>query len=166
VDDEPYPADAFDAVTLCHAIEHLPDPARALGAVHRMLRPGGRLAILTPNARSLGHRWFRSSWFALDPPRHVCVFTPAALSRLLAAADFRVTYAVTSQRGAAPILTASRTIRRTGRADESAPPGWARAAEWGEWLAVAAGAGLGEEIAVVAEKQGHEPPATSSSVAR
>ena len=42
----------FDHVTVGHVIEHVHDPLEALRATHRVLRPGGRLWIGTPNLGS------------------------------------------------------------------------------------------------------------------
>jgi len=43
-------ADAtFDLVISCETIEHVVDPIKALEEVHRVLRPGGRLVLTTPN---------------------------------------------------------------------------------------------------------------------
>jgi SAM-dependent methyltransferase len=43
-------ADAtFDTVISCETIEHVVDPARALDEIYRVLRPGGRLLLTTPN---------------------------------------------------------------------------------------------------------------------
>ena len=41
--------DAFDLVVLDNVYEHLPNQRQALTAVHRALRPGGVLFLLTPN---------------------------------------------------------------------------------------------------------------------
>lgn len=46
----PYADGSFDLVTCSWVIEHLRDPARALAQVRRVLRPGGHLVFLTPNA--------------------------------------------------------------------------------------------------------------------
>lgn len=40
-----FPGDSFDAVTAGLALFHFPDPARALGEMRRVLKPGGRLAV-------------------------------------------------------------------------------------------------------------------------
>jgi 2-polyprenyl-3-methyl-5-hydroxy-6-metoxy-1,4-benzoquinol methylase len=40
---------AFDTVISCETIEHLPDPVAALREVTRVLKPGGRLFLTTPN---------------------------------------------------------------------------------------------------------------------
>jgi SAM-dependent methyltransferase len=46
----PHADGAFDTVLLCEVIEHfVADPVFALGEVHRVLAPGGRLLLTTPN---------------------------------------------------------------------------------------------------------------------
>ena len=40
---------SFDTVISTETIEHLPDPARALRELARVLKPGGRLFLTTPN---------------------------------------------------------------------------------------------------------------------
>jgi 2-polyprenyl-3-methyl-5-hydroxy-6-metoxy-1,4-benzoquinol methylase len=40
---------SFDTVISCETVEHLPDPGAALREVARVLRPGGRLFLTTPN---------------------------------------------------------------------------------------------------------------------
>lgn len=44
-----YPDAEFDTVISCETIEHVADPRRALGELARVLRPGGRLFLTTPN---------------------------------------------------------------------------------------------------------------------
>jgi 2-polyprenyl-3-methyl-5-hydroxy-6-metoxy-1,4-benzoquinol methylase len=82
--------DDFDAVTMSHVIEHVPDPVAFLDKCRRVLRPGGRLVLSTPNARSLGHKRFRQSWRGLEPPRHLNIFTPNLLGECASRAGLAV----------------------------------------------------------------------------
>ncbi|MGW3232936.1 methyltransferase domain-containing protein [Kitasatospora sp. NPDC001095] len=42
----PFPDGSFDHVFLCFVLEHLPDPAAGLAALHRVLRPGGTITVI------------------------------------------------------------------------------------------------------------------------
>lgn len=52
----PYEDGYFDRVLAIHVLEHLPDLPGALDEVHRVLRPGGRLAVAIPAEGGLAHR--------------------------------------------------------------------------------------------------------------
>ena len=152
-----YASDAFDAVTSSHTIEHLYDPAQFLRECHRILGPGGQLAIVTPNSRSLCHRFFKESWMPLDPPRHLHIFTLNSLRRLVTEAGFRNIRAWTTIRDANRLFASSQEIRRTGQHVWGSPqPHSVRAAgkvfQCIEYMAVTCGYEAGEEIAVTAEK--------------
>jgi SAM-dependent methyltransferase len=45
----PFADASFDAVLASHVMEHLPRPDEALAEVARVLKPGGRFLLLTPN---------------------------------------------------------------------------------------------------------------------
>lgn len=45
----PHPDGAFDVVVSCETIEHLPRPDQGVRELARVLRPGGRLLLTTPN---------------------------------------------------------------------------------------------------------------------
>jgi SAM-dependent methyltransferase len=47
----PFADSSFDLVYSRYVFEHLPDPASALREIARVLAPGGRCVILTPNTR-------------------------------------------------------------------------------------------------------------------
>lgn len=81
----------FDYIHLGHVVEHLPDPKATLSFLRTLLTPQGELRLSTPNVGSVAAKLFRSYWFALDTPRHLFLFSPATLSRLLKETGFTVT---------------------------------------------------------------------------
>ncbi len=80
---------AFDAVTLNHVIEHVPDPVDTLRECARILKKGGKLVLFTPNAGSLGHRVFKEFWRGLKTPRHLHIFSFSSMLHALEQAGFR-----------------------------------------------------------------------------
>jgi SAM-dependent methyltransferase len=83
------PAASYDVVVMADVIEHLTDPRRTVQEISRVLRPGGRLLLLTPDvgsgmARLFGPRW----WGLLDD--HYFYFSRATLRRFLESEGFVV----------------------------------------------------------------------------
>lgn len=89
VEDQQFPDESFDAVTLHHVIEHVSDPVATLKECGRILKKGGKLVLITPNNASLSHRLFKSNWRGLEPPRHLNIFTPNSARRALRSARMR-----------------------------------------------------------------------------
>jgi SAM-dependent methyltransferase len=81
---------SFDVITMWHSLEHVHWPCEVLREAERLLVSGGRLVVAVPNIDSLPFRWFGSSWYGLDLPRHLTHFTPATLQRMLEQVGFRV----------------------------------------------------------------------------
>jgi SAM-dependent methyltransferase len=50
----PYPAETFDAVIANFMLYHVPDKAKALAEIRRVLKPGGRLYAVTIGERHMG----------------------------------------------------------------------------------------------------------------
>jgi 2-polyprenyl-3-methyl-5-hydroxy-6-metoxy-1,4-benzoquinol methylase len=45
----PFADSSFETVISCETIEHVPSPSKAIAELARVLRPGGRLVLTTPN---------------------------------------------------------------------------------------------------------------------
>lgn len=118
--DAKFPVNHFDAVHSAHVIEHVHDPVALLRECFRILKPGGRLVILTPNTASFGHQHFGSAWLNLDPPRHLILFNQATLRRAAEQQGFVVERLDSTVRCAWVYGTLSRLIRKTGRGEMSA----------------------------------------------
>ena len=116
------PEAAFDVVTLSHVVEHVHDPLGLLRECRRVLRPGGRIVVVTPNAGSWLHKRYGARWLGLDPPRHLHVFTLASLARLARDADLRIVRLDTTIRGANSVALAAAALRRNGRFDPASRP--------------------------------------------
>lgn len=78
----------FDAVTAWDFIAHVPNPAAALAAMARVLRPGGHIFLSTPDARSVAARALGRHWHYLDPVQHIVLFGRETLGDALEKAGF------------------------------------------------------------------------------
>ncbi len=79
----PFCDNAFDAIIAQHVIEHLRDWDAALKEWYRLLKPNGRLALATPNARYPDPAHFADA-------DHSHIFTPIELRQAIEHAGFSV----------------------------------------------------------------------------
>ncbi len=92
----PFPPASFDSAVCMEVIEHLDRPDVALRELARVVRPGGRLAVVFPNdwamwlARMACLRWREAAF----DPGHVRQWTLPALAEQLAANGWRPCKAV------------------------------------------------------------------------
>lgn len=84
------PAAAFDAIIIAHVIEHLHDGLDIIRALTAKLRPGGRIYIEWPCARSLGLPSMRGTLQFCDDVTHVRVYSVAEVANTLLDAGCRV----------------------------------------------------------------------------
>lgn len=84
-----FPDSTFDVITSNHVIEHVHDPISLIQECLRVLKPGGRLVLATPNIESFGHQYFGRNWSHLDPPRHLRLFTMQTLRECAVRAGFK-----------------------------------------------------------------------------
>lgn len=77
----------YEQVTLVDVIEHVTDPRGLVAEIRALLRPGGRLLVVTPDVGSLAARLLGRRWWHYRVA-HVGYFRPATLDALLATAGF------------------------------------------------------------------------------
>jgi 2-polyprenyl-3-methyl-5-hydroxy-6-metoxy-1,4-benzoquinol methylase len=114
IEDAPMPDGGYDVVTLWDVIEHLPDPALDIRAIHSALRPGGIFAVSTMDvdslfARALGKRW---PWYM---QMHLVYFSRQTLCEMLRREGFQI----------ADVVLHTRRVRLSylvSRLDAYAPP--------------------------------------------
>lgn len=82
------PSHSFNLVSMLEVLEHIHNPLETLQEARRLLTPGGRLFITTPNIESLEFRLYGGRWVAMEPPIHLQLFSPKSLTKLLNEAGF------------------------------------------------------------------------------
>ncbi len=83
------PEDAYDLTFMIQTIEHLEKPFEVLSAVKNVLKPGGKLVIVTDNTDALDFKVFKNGyWGGYHFPRHWNLFNQNSLAMLAAKADF------------------------------------------------------------------------------
>jgi 2-polyprenyl-3-methyl-5-hydroxy-6-metoxy-1,4-benzoquinol methylase len=91
---------SVDAVTMEHALEHVPDPLAVLRAARDVLKPGGVLLVHVPNFHAWEVERFGEDAIQIDLPRHLLHFEPATLTKMLESAGFtKVTVTSRPRRG-------------------------------------------------------------------
>lgn len=82
---------SFNAVILIMTVEHVNDPAGLLNRIHELLKPGGRVLIVTDNADSIDAKLFQKSfWGGYHFPRHTFLFNRRSLTLLANQTRFEV----------------------------------------------------------------------------
>ncbi|HSL31917.1 MAG TPA: class I SAM-dependent methyltransferase [Anaerolineales bacterium] len=93
----PFISGSFDCVLMSEVLEHLAAPEISVCEALRVLRPGGRLLITTPNYRSF---WPVMEWLVdrlnmapkMAGEQHISRFHPSSLEQLLVESGLRLEY--------------------------------------------------------------------------
>lgn len=96
----PFETGSFDWIVSTEVIEHVPDIARYVPEFHRVLRPGGKVLVTTPDITSIPSSFPANCvpWHLLEST-HVNFFTPASVAALFAPHfDLDATYCLGSTR--------------------------------------------------------------------
>jgi 2-polyprenyl-3-methyl-5-hydroxy-6-metoxy-1,4-benzoquinol methylase len=152
--------ESFDAITLNHVIEHVPDPLEMFAECRSLLKPGGRLVMTTPNTASLGHKTFQRHWRGLEPPRHLHLFSARTLKVCAVRSGLEVIRASTTAAHADIVGGASYSIRESPdhRTPIFPPPNLARTLksmlfQYREQLQTHRHPELGEEAVLVCQRK-------------
>jgi SAM-dependent methyltransferase len=72
----------YDAVTLWHVLEHLPNLDMQIEAISRTLKKSGWLILAVPNYKSLDAKYYKANWAAYDVPRHLWHFSKDSIKTI------------------------------------------------------------------------------------
>ena len=82
---------SYDVVYTIQTIEHVAEPDKVFAAIFRVLKPGGRLVVVTDNTDSIDFTLFKKSyWGGYHFPRHWNLFNRKSLSVLAQNTGFEV----------------------------------------------------------------------------
>jgi 2-polyprenyl-3-methyl-5-hydroxy-6-metoxy-1,4-benzoquinol methylase len=97
----------FDAITMSQTIEHLAHPDSTLAECLRILKPGGKLIMTTPNVNSIAASEFGVWWRGWEAPRHLHLFSVQTLTHLTQRAGFEIIEARSSSSDSAGVYRVS-----------------------------------------------------------
>lgn len=90
LNDQSFPDESFDIVTMWNVLEHLHNPMDTLREIYHILSLGGYLALVVPNIASSQFKRFGADWWVLQLPQHLQYFSPDTLRLALTKAGFDV----------------------------------------------------------------------------
>jgi 2-polyprenyl-3-methyl-5-hydroxy-6-metoxy-1,4-benzoquinol methylase len=77
------PDQSFNAITLWHVLEHVPDLDETLRTLRTLLIENGTLFIAVPNYNSWDGKYYGNYWAGYDVPRHLWHFSKTSMEQLL-----------------------------------------------------------------------------------
>lgn len=85
------PENSYDWAFIIQTIEHVENPHKVLHGIKRLLKPGGKLLVVTDNTDSLDFNLFkRRYWGGYHFPRHWNLFNKNSLAKLATKTDFDI----------------------------------------------------------------------------
>jgi len=86
----PFSEGFFDLITGWWSLEHINNPNETLQQFSTLLKEKGYCIIAVPNFNSFNARFFKDNWFHLDAPRHLWIYTPSTIKKMLEKNGFSV----------------------------------------------------------------------------
>lgn len=85
------PKNSYDFAFMIQTIEHVAHPKKVLSAVFEILKPNGKLVVVTDNTDSIDFKIFKNSyWGGYHFPRHWNLFNRKALTKLAEKCGFEM----------------------------------------------------------------------------
>jgi 2-polyprenyl-3-methyl-5-hydroxy-6-metoxy-1,4-benzoquinol methylase len=85
------PKNSYDLAFMIQTIEHVEKPEKVLSATRKVLKPNGKLVVVTDNTDSFDFKFFKGSyWGGYHFPRHWNLFNRKSLSKLAEKTNFEV----------------------------------------------------------------------------
>ena len=84
------PENTFDAVTMWHVLEHVPNLSEYIANLKRIVKPDGTIIIAVPNYKSYDAKYYNRFWAAYDVPRHLWHFSKTSIKRLFSDVDMEL----------------------------------------------------------------------------
>lgn len=78
-----YDPESFDLIVAFDTFEHIYEPKKFLQAIHGFLKPGGVLAITTPDPTSTLSKISGRNWVSYKLPEHVFYWSPETIRKVL-----------------------------------------------------------------------------------
>ncbi len=90
ITEAPFLNNYFDVITAWSYLEHVNNPSEVLREMYNMLKPEGNCVISCPNFDSFNAKIFKDKWYHLDCPRHLYIYTPKTITKLMGKNGFVV----------------------------------------------------------------------------
>lgn len=81
---------SFDAITMWHVLEHVPNLKEHISTLKRLLKPNGTIFIAVPNFNSHDANLYKEFWAAYDVPRHLWHFSQGSIKKLFSQENMKV----------------------------------------------------------------------------
>ena len=84
-----FPANFFDVICSWDVFEHVPNIEDYIKESNRILKPGGKIILTTPNSKSISFKLFKDKWIDIAPPEHVLIYSKKSLEMLFRKYGFK-----------------------------------------------------------------------------
>ncbi|MFK7748898.1 MAG: class I SAM-dependent methyltransferase [Kordia sp.] len=81
---------SFDAITMWHVLEHVPNLEEQIQTLKRIIKPNGSIFVAVPNFKSHDATHYKELWAAYDVPRHLWHFSQQSIKSLFGKENLKV----------------------------------------------------------------------------